>query len=434
MRRRGRSCAGAGFAALVWIAGGCGPHAQRTSLLLVTLDTLRADHVGAYGAPSDLTPHLDTLAREGIVHEAAFTTMPTTGPAHLSLFTGLPPRRHGADRNGMSLDPALRGRELAARLRGAGYATAAFVTTRLLDRQLLGLEGFEIYDGTPNALRPGREAVAAALRWLDVERRRPVFLWVHLYDAHAPYGTADEKRRGLPLRADEYGWIDPARYADPNARTEHREAYARGVRDADTALGEVLAGVRARVAGPLLVAVVADHGEALDEWIDARHYGFDHGEFLDVDQIRIPLVLAGPGVAPGRSGGAVSIADLYGTLLEAASVAQPESGEAERRDLRVASEAPRIVVAERRADDGRAAAPDDRAAAALRAQSVAAADGRALTVIAADGSVSGGNAESGALVAAARAALGEFPARRASGAPDVDATTRDALRSLGYAP
>lgn len=434
MRRRGRSCARIGFAALAWIAGGCAPREQPTNLLLVTLDTLRADHVGAYGGAADLTPNLDALARQGIVHEAAFTTMPTTGPAHLSLFTGLPPRRHGADRNGMSLDPALRGGELAARLRGAGYATAAFVTTRLLDRQLLGLEGFEIYDGTPSALRPGREAVAAALRWLDVERRRPVFLWVHLYDAHAPYGTADEKRRGLPVRADEYGWIDPARYTEPNARIKHREAYARGVRDADAALGEVLAGVRARLAGPLLVAVVADHGEALDEWLDARHYGFDHGEFLDADQIRIPLVLAGPGVAPGRSRGAVSISDLYATLLAAAGVAQTESGEAERRDLRLASEAPRIVVAERRADDVRDAAPDDRTAAALRVQSVAATDGRALTVIAEDGSVSVGSAEPEALAAAARAALAEFPARRAGGAPEVDATTRDALRSLGYAP
>lgn len=434
MRRRGRSSTRAAVAALALMLCGCAPSEQKTSILLVTLDTLRADHVGAYGAPPDVTPHLDALAREGIVHEAAFTTMPTTGPAHLSLFTGLPPRRHGADRNGMPLDPALRDREVAARLRGAGYATAAFVTTRLLDRGVLGLEGFEIYDGTPGALRPGRDAVAAALRWLDVERRRPVFLWVHIYDAHAPYGTADEKRRGLPLRASEYGWIDPSRFADPQARSERRDAYTRGVREADTALGEVVTGVRARIADPLLIAVVADHGEALDEWMDSRHYAFDHGEFLDVDQIHIPLVLAGTGVAPGRSAGAVSISDLYGTLLAAAGVAEPQPTDAERRDLRLASQALRIVIAERRADDGRDAAPDARAAAALRAHSVAAMDGRSLTVIAEDGTVSRDDAGTESLAEAARAVLGELPPRR-SGAPvDVDPVTRDALRSLGYAP
>jgi arylsulfatase A-like enzyme len=422
------------IAMLALLLCGCAPSEPKTSLLLVTLDTLRADHVGAYGAPPGVTPHLDALAREGLVHEAAYTTMPTTGPAHLSLFTGLPPRRHGTDRNGMPLDPALREREVAVRLRGAGYATAAFVTTRLLDRSVMGLEGFEIYDGTPGALRPGREAAAAALRWLDVERRRPVFLWVHLYDAHAPYGTADEKRRGLPLRASEYGFVDAARFADPTARNERREAYTRGVRDADAALGEVVAGVRARIAGPLLIAVVADHGEALDEWMDSRHYAFDHGEFLDVDQIQIPLVLAGTGVAPGRSAGAVSISDLYGTLLAAAGVAESRPTEAERRDLRLASQALRIVVAERRADDGRDAAPDPRAAAALRAHSVAAMDGRALAVIAEDGTLSQGDARTESLAEAARAALGEFPPRRAGASVDVDPVTRDALRSLGYAP
>ena len=434
MRRRDRSSTHAVVATLALMLGGCAPREQKTSILLVTLDTLRADHVGAYGAPPDVTPHLDALAREGIVHEAAFTTMPTTGPAHLSLFTGLPPRRHGADRNGMPLDPALREREVATRLRNAGYATAAFVTTRLLDRGVMGLEGFEIYDGTPGALRPGREAVAAALRWLAVERRRPVFLWVHIYDAHAPYGTADEKRRGLPLRASEYGFIDASRFADPHARSERRDAYTRGVREADAALGDVVAGVRARIAGPLLIAVAADHGEALDEWLDSRHYAFDHGEFLDVDQIHIPLVLAGTGVAPGRSTGAVSISDLYGTLLAAAGVAEVQATGDASRDLRLASQAPRIVVAERRAYDGREVAVDAGAAAALRTHSVAAMDGRAVVVLAEDGSVSLGDAGTESLAEAARAARAELPPRRSGASADVDPVTRDALRSLGYAP
>jgi choline-sulfatase len=411
----------------VAFASGCSQREEPTSILLITLDTLRVDHVGAYGGAADLTPNLDALARAGIVHDAAYTTMPTTAPAHVSLFTGLAPRQHGVVRNGARLDPSLHARELGVRLRDAGYATAAFVTTRILDRSVTGLAGFEIYDGVPGALRPGSEAVTAALRWLDVERRRPVFLWLHFYDPHAPYGSADEKRRGLPLDPSEYGFVDAARYADPAVRAAHRAAYARGVRDADAALGEVIAGVRARVAGPLLIAAVADHGEALDEWLEARAYAFDHGEFLDADQIRIPLVLAGPDVAPGRSTGAVSISDLYGTLLAAAGIAN-QAADAPVRDLRVASDAERVVVTERRAADDAELAADPRAAAALRAHGIAATDGRAFAVIAADGAATEGAPP--ALLDAGRAALGEL--QRAGAAPEVDAATREALRSLGY--
>jgi arylsulfatase A-like enzyme len=412
--------------AIVVLVAGCDRRDDATSILLITLDTLRTDHVGSYGSAADLTPNLDALAHAGIVHDAAYTTMPTTAPAHVSLFTGLPPHRHGVLRNGAPLDPALHDRELGARLHAAGYATAAFVTTRLLDRSVTGLSGFEIYDGPPGTLRPGSEAVTAALRWLDVERRRPVFLWLHFYDAHAPYGHADEKLRGLPLDPSEYGFVDPARYADPRVRSQHREAYQRGVRDADDALGAIVAGVRARIQGPLLIAAVADHGEALDEWLDTRHYGFDHGEFLDPDQIRIPLVLAGPGVAPGRSGGAVSISDPYGTLLAAAGVGV----DAPLRDLRLASADERVVLTERRAGDAAEAAAEPRTAAALRAHSVAATDGRGFAVIAADGSSTDVAPE--ALLEAGRAALAELPQQGAVAAPEVDAATREALRSLGY--
>lgn len=419
--------------AIALFAVGCTPSKPGPSVLLVTLDTVRADHVGAYGAPRGVTPYLDALAREGIVHEAAFTTMPTTGPAHLSLFTGLAPRRHGADRNGMPLDPSLRDLEVAGRLRDAGYATGAFVSTHLLNNDLMHLEGFEVYDGVPDVIRPGRDAVAAALRWLDGEKRRPVFLWVHLYDAHAPYGTADEKRRELPLRASDYGWIDASHYATADARNQRREAYRRGVQEADTALGRIVAGARSRIAGPLLVAVVADHGEALDEWMDSRRYAFDHGEFLDVDQIRIPLVLAGEGVVPGRSAGAVSISDLYGTLLAAAGVEDLDPADAASRDLRLASQAPRTVIAERRAYDHRDAGPDAAATAALRAQSVAAMDGRALVVVGEDGAVSIGDAGADALAESARTALRELPQQRSEASAELDPATRDALRSLGYA-
>jgi choline-sulfatase len=140
----------------------CGGGAPGPSIVLVTLDTLRWDHVGAYGSERGLTPHLDALARDGIVHEVAYTTMPTTSPAHASLMTGLEPYQHGVRRNGVALPSALRGRGLAGRLRAAGYATGAFVTARILDESATGFDGFDRYLAPREILWSGSSAAAAA--------------------------------------------------------------------------------------------------------------------------------------------------------------------------------------------------------------------------------------------------------------------------------
>ena len=218
-----------------------GCRAPSPSILLVTLDTVRRDHVGAYGAESGLTPSLDALAAEGLVHDAAYTTMPTTAPAHLSLFTGLYPSEHAVRRNGDPLASAFASQELALRLRTRGYTTAAFVTSRLMSARATGLRGFEIYDAPTGTLRTGEAAAEAALAWLRAERRRPVFLFVHFYDAHAPYGSADEKRRSFPVEASAYGWIDDGtRYAAESERRAMAERYGRGVVSADAALGRLI--------------------------------------------------------------------------------------------------------------------------------------------------------------------------------------------------
>ena len=130
--------------ALLGAALACGP--TPPSIVLVTLDTVRQDAVGPYGADPSPTPHLDALAAEGLVHDAAFTTMPTTGPAHLSLFTGRYPSELGATRNAVPLREVDGDRSLALQLRNAGYATGAFVTTTLMAPDLTGLPGFDVYD------------------------------------------------------------------------------------------------------------------------------------------------------------------------------------------------------------------------------------------------------------------------------------------------
>jgi arylsulfatase A-like enzyme len=411
-----------------WVALGglalaaCGP--PPPSILLVTLDTLRRDHVGVYADGGGFTPSLDALAAEGLVHEAAYTTMPTTGPAHLSLFTGLYPSEHGARRNGEALPSRLAQRELAARLRGNGYATAAFLTSQLMSRAATGLRGFEIYDAPSGTLRPGENAVDAALAWLRAERRRPVFLFVHLYDAHAPYGSADEKRRSFPVERGAYGWIDePGRYATAEERRDMAERYARGVGSADAALGRLVAGARAQLEPPPFVAVVADHGETLADHLEERGYAYDHGEFLDAESVSVPLLLAGPGVEPGRSPGTASIRDLYTTLLAAAGIDDGEAAAAGRRDLRRPSATRRVVGIERRRFGGRVRD-------AVRSHGAAAADGARLVIVAEDGNATAApDAAAAGLLEAARERLG----RHAERLEPLDAETREALRDLGYA-
>ncbi len=169
------------------------PSAAR-NLVLITIDTLRADRVGAYGYGAARTPTMDGLARDGVRFTRAVATAPITLTSHASLMTGRYPAGHGARHNGMRLD--LTTPTLAEALKRAGFSTAAFVAAFPLDRRFGLIKGFETYgdrmprgaDGRPANERPGRVVVDEAVAWL--ERRGPerFFLWVHLFEPHAPYG------------------------------------------------------------------------------------------------------------------------------------------------------------------------------------------------------------------------------------------------------
>jgi arylsulfatase A-like enzyme len=387
------------------------------SIVLVTLDTVRCDHLGLYGDARGLSPHLDALGERGLVFERAFTTMPTTGPAHLSLFTGLYPSEHGSLANGEPLDPELGGRSLTLRLQQQGYATAAFVTTQLLEPRVTGLQGFEIYDSPRGPLRPGKNAVEAALAWLEVEQRRPLFLWVHLYDAHAPYGSADQKRRSYPLDLTRIGFVRPDLFGNPAERSRVAGRYATGVFSADAALGALLEGLNGHFEQPPLVVVTGDHGEALDEHLETRGYAYDHGEFLDGDVVCVPLVLVGPDVLPGRTKAPVSVRDLYGTLQSAAGVGPDETSP----DLRRPPEAGRIVAVERRrlgpGSDSRA-----------RAHAAAAFDAETGVIVGEDGRPGVGTDPSASeLLGEARRHL-----RKGSAPGGRRVLDREALEALGY--
>ena len=279
------------------------PFAGRSNVLIVTIDTLRVDRVGALGSALGATPNLDRLATRGTTFRAAFTTAPLTLPAHASLFSGRLPFRHGARINGTGrVAPSVP--LLAEEFRGAGYETGAFIGSLVL-RAATGLDrGFDTYDerfaaneGHPRdawkAERRGDEVAGRAIAWLDRKRDRPFFLWVHLYDAHAPYDPPE------PFRA------------------RFRSPYDGEVAAADAALGRVLDHLAAdgRLARTI-VAVAGDHGESLGE-----HGEETHGVFLYEATLRVPIVLARAGQErPETRSAPVSLVDIAPTLREAASL------------------------------------------------------------------------------------------------------------------
>ena len=233
-------------------------------VFLVTIDTLRADHVGCYGDPDIRTPALDRLCREGVRFSRAFTPSPITNTSHASILTGLNPSRHGVTDFGVPL--AASHQTLAELLKTKGYHTAAFIGAIILDSTGLapGLDrGFDFYDNFPanapatsrwgRVERRGGDVVRHAERWLATHRSGPHFVWVHLYDPHDPYEP--------PAPFD-------AQYRD--------RPYDGEIAYADSALGHFLGFLdRNGWYRNALIVVVGDHGEGLGE-----HQEETHGIFL----------------------------------------------------------------------------------------------------------------------------------------------------------
>jgi arylsulfatase A-like enzyme len=289
--------------ALILGASSCAKEAR--SVLLVTLDTTRADALGAYGRTPSVTPNLDQLAQDAMLFERAFSVAPLTLPAHASMLTGLTPLRHGVRDNGLVALPSS-AVTLAEVLHGAGLETAAFLGAAVLERGF-GLEqGFETYapparrfygEAEPGyAERPAGEVVARALEWLaGRDEERPFFLWTHLWDAHAPY----EPPPGLLTRAG-------------------GDAYLGEVAACDLALGRLLTALEERgLDDSTLVVVVGDHGEAFGE-----HGEVSHGPYVWDSTLRVPLLIRRPGGAGGgeRVSELASVVDVLPTVLAALDV------------------------------------------------------------------------------------------------------------------
>jgi arylsulfatase A-like enzyme/Flp pilus assembly protein TadD len=292
-------------AGLLWVRrGGRSPTVgapARPNILLITIDTLRADRLRP-----ELTPALDALAARGARFDNARTAVPLTLPSHVTMMTGMLPPAHGVRENGMVLRSGTP--TLARILRGSGYHTAAFVGAYVLDRRFGLADGFDVYDDNIprdpersqllEAERRGAQVVDAALAWLK-SARTPFFAWIHLYDPHAPYEPPEEflaKAQGQPY--------------------DGEVAYA------DAQVARLVDALRQRhLYDDAVIAVAGDHGEAL-----GQHDESTHGMLAYDSTLRVPLVFVAPEDAGrGRVGDPVSLADLAGSILSVAHVTAPAS-------------------------------------------------------------------------------------------------------------
>lgn len=298
------------------------------NILLVTIDTLRADHVSCYGYHLETTPVLDRLAAEGVRFARAYTTIPQTGPAHISLFTSTYPQQHGSRINGVSYNAKARLLFLPQVLRRYGYRTAAFVSAWPLIKRLTNLDvWFDDWDEQLdrryqlfNTQRWAEDVTPRVSAWLHNTKHQPFFLWVHYFDPHEPYDLREAFARLKQVRAPALA-NGPA-VQDPEMQ-ERVRAYDSEVAYADHYLGQLLSTLhRLGLAERTIVVVLADHGESLGE-----HNYVGHGRHLYEHIVQIPFIIRYPGVIPpGRVvREPVSLLDVMPTLLELALERNGES-------------------------------------------------------------------------------------------------------------
>jgi arylsulfatase A-like enzyme len=292
------------------------------SIVLITFDTIRADHLGCYGYFRDTTPRIDSLATESTLFEQCLAPMATTLPSHTSLFTGTYPNEHGILANikhgGLSFESSAALRPLAEFARQTGYRTAAFVSAAPVKRETGMARGFEIFDEPEEKSRTAAETNKPLFAWFDKKGDEPYFLWVHYFDTHSPYLplppfdgmyatdsslTAFLAEREIPGSA-----VGMAKRARPTREIHNR--YDGEVSYVDRQIGLLLD--RLRRSGDwerTVVVLVGDHGEGL-----AQHGELGHGSIWG-EQLRVPLIVRVPGVAARREPVVMSIVDVVPTLL-----------------------------------------------------------------------------------------------------------------------
>ncbi len=272
---------------------------SEVNLLVVTLDTTRADRLGPYGFNRGTTPHLDRLAEDAVVFEHATAAVPLTFPSHTTIFTGEYPTRHGIrDNGGFFLDPSAT--TMAELLKSAGYATGAFIGAWVLESRWGLAQGFDKYSdqfdlskykiiSLGTVQKKGEEVVSDAISWLDTVKTKKFFGWVHLYDAHTPYEPPE-----------------------PFASQFPNQPYLGEIAYADAQVGRLLDWLKANgLEENTVVVVTGDHGESLGDHGEATHAYFVYDSTMHV-----PLIVKTPWHDQGRNASMVSSADILPTVLD----------------------------------------------------------------------------------------------------------------------
>jgi tetratricopeptide (TPR) repeat protein len=271
-------------------------------VILISVDTLRADHLSCYQSGRSPTPHIDALAKDGTLFSQVSALVPLTLPSHVAMFTSMYPFANGVEDNGVPFRP---GETIATVLKNAGYHTAAFVGGFVLDRRFGLSRGFDVYDSpfdlhkktvadVGDLKRPGAQVTAAAIDWLDQNANSQIFLFLHLYDLHTPYDLPPDQR----LRRDETGYAAELAYVD-------------------RVLGDFLAFLEHRgLLNKSLIVFTSDHGEGLNE-----HGESTHGYFVYESTLRVPLIFHWPAgfkrVLQDRVAEPASLLDVAPTILDA---------------------------------------------------------------------------------------------------------------------
>jgi arylsulfatase A-like enzyme len=315
---------------------GCGAKPRHPDVLLITIDTLRADHLHAYGFPLEDSPNLDALAAQGVLFERAIAASASTAPSHASIMTARYPREHtvghGNGSTRLERDPTL-----AELFSAAGYRTAAFVGNLVLERRTGFDRGFDHFDDELDRREVNRavweriaeHTTARALAWLDQARDDPWFLWVHYQDPHGPYTppkqylgrfhvapASDEQPLPMAEGNAVKGGIPKYQQLDGLTRpSQYESRYVDEIFYADVWIGRLLEAV-----GPdAIVLVTADHGEAMGE----HGRWFVHQWTTTPENAHVPMILRAPGIDPGRRSRLVSHVDVAPTLAELAGLPPP---------------------------------------------------------------------------------------------------------------
>lgn len=274
---------------------GSGP--EKPNLIVITLDTTRADRIGCYGYEQAFTPNLDRLAREGVLFENARAQVPITLPSHASIMTGTNPNWHGLDSNNQKLmDSGVN--TLAESVRDQGYRTGAVIGSFVLAKAYGLAQGFDVYNDAMPVGRSGsvapeitaHEGVERSVEWIGENRDRRFFLWWHIFDPHFPY-----------------------RPSDPYASRFRGSPYDGEIASLDAAIGRLLSSLDGMgLTGKTVIAVIGDHGESLGD-----HGEPTHGLYVYNSTLHVPFLLRGPGIPGGkRISRLVRSIDLAPTLLD----------------------------------------------------------------------------------------------------------------------